>query len=182
MSDYLVDTLVELAGEVAELRRRQSQMHRRGRIDGIRNGGNEVRIKFGEDEDGNPIRSPWIPVTGSNGAVKTRPRYSEGEHVFVDNIDGDWENAEIRPSNHHNEGQSPTQDPNETVIHDEGGARLSFKNGAFIFKVGGVTHTIDQSGITTTGGSIKHDGKNIGSTHVHGGVDPGGGNTAGPEA
>lgn len=34
--------------------------------------------------------------------------------------------------------------------------------------------------ITHTGGTISSNGKNIGSTHTHGGVQTGGGNTAGP--
>lgn len=35
-------------------------------------------------------------------------------------------------------------------------------------------------GLTMEGGSVTHDGKNIGSTHTHGGVQTGGGNTGGP--
>ncbi|MEY0874858.1 hypothetical protein [Providencia manganoxydans] len=32
----------------------------------------------------------------------------------------------------------------------------------------------------SSGGTLKHNGKNIGDTHTHGGVQTGGGNTGGP--
>ena len=35
-------------------------------------------------------------------------------------------------------------------------------------------------GFSVEGGSITHDGKNIGSTHAHGGVEPGSGTSGGP--
>lgn len=35
-------------------------------------------------------------------------------------------------------------------------------------------------GFSVEGGSITHDGKNIGSTHAHGGIQPGGGTSGGP--
>lgn len=35
--------------------------------------------------------------------------------------------------------------------------------------------------VEINGGGVTHNGTNIGDTHVHGGVDPGGSNTAGPE-
>lgn len=45
---------------------------------------------------------------------------------------------------------------------------------------GGQGNTI-QGGFSLEGGSITHDGINIGSNHVHGGVDPGSGTSGGPQ-
>ncbi|MNL17805.1 Bacteriophage Mu Gp45 protein [compost metagenome] len=45
------------------------------------------------------------------------------------------------------------------------------------FKVGGVTMTLDASGLNVTGGSIKHDDVIIDKTHKHKGVVPGLGDT-----
>ncbi|NTA27390.1 Gp138 family membrane-puncturing spike protein [Allorhizobium ampelinum] len=48
------------------------------------------------------------------------------------------------------------------------------------FTAGGVTMAITSSGVEITGGTVKHNGNNIGSDHVHGGVQAGGSNTSGP--
>lgn len=45
---------------------------------------------------------------------------------------------------------------------------------------GGGTATV-QGNVEFTGGTVKHNGKNIGDTHVHSGVQTGGGNTQGPQ-
>ena len=48
------------------------------------------------------------------------------------------------------------------------------------FTCGGTTVVIDAGGVTVTGGKVKHDGKNIGSTHRHTDVLSGPGNTGLP--
>ena len=48
------------------------------------------------------------------------------------------------------------------------------------FKVGGVTMTLDATGLNVNGGSIKHDGVVIDKTHKHMGVVPGTGNSEVP--
>ena len=178
----LIDMIIDLRREVAELKRRQSQASRRGTVHGVRNGGNEVRIKLGEDEDGEPVLTPWLPVSGGNGGARTRHAYTVGEHVMLSNPAGDWEGAEVRPSNFHQGGQSPSSTLGEHVIHDGGGVRIAVLNGKLTVTAGGVTQTVSSAGVETTGGKLTHDGKNIGSSHTHGGVESGGGQTAGPEA
>ena len=47
---------------------------------------------------------------------------------------------------------------------------------------GAPTNYIEFSGggVNIVSGTLKHNGVNIGATHVHGGVEPGGGNTSTP--
>jgi len=45
---------------------------------------------------------------------------------------------------------------------------------------GGVSMALTPGGLAITGGTVTHNGKNIGSTHTHNGVVPGGGNTGTP--
>lgn len=177
------DLLTQLIQEVQEVRRRQSQMIRRGTVHALRKGGNEMQIRYGTDDDGQPLVGPWVPVSGGNGTgSKTRHAYTVGEHVMSFNPDGDWEGAEVHPSNHHQGGQSPSQAQGEHVIHDGGGVRIAVRDGKLTQTAGGVTTVLSSSGWETTGGTMKHDGKNVGSSHTHGGVEAGSGQTAGPEA
>lgn len=86
--------------------------------------------------------------------------------------------------------------PGESALYGPGGARVHMKQDGsiavqsavkvflkapeFEFQAGGVTVKITAAGVEITGGTVKHDGKNIGSTHTHGGVIPGGGSTSVP--
>lgn len=60
------------------------------------------------------------------------------------------------------------------IIKASGGIDVQAAN-SITFKVGGVTMTLDASGLSVEGGSIKHDGVVIDKTHKHTGVVPGGG-------
>ena len=42
---------------------------------------------------------------------------------------------------------------------------------------GGVSVEVSNAGVAITGGKVTHQARNIGSTHIHGGVVPGGGLT-----
>lgn len=80
-------------------------------------------------------------------------------------------------------GDVPAGEGDRVVIGANGGGTiLSFDDSGFYFTVGGVTVAITAAGIAINGGRVEHDGKNIGSTHTHGGILPGGSNTAVPNA
>ncbi len=48
-------------------------------------------------------------------------------------------------------------------------------------KVGDVAHELTKDGQKNTGGKMSHDGKDIGKTHKHGGIEPGAAQTDVPE-
>lgn len=66
-------------------------------------------------------------------------------------------------------------------------AQLRSDDGAMRLELaaGNVLNIVAPGGVNITGnvaitGTLQNNGVNVGSTHVHGGVDPGGSNTAGP--
>jgi phage baseplate assembly protein V len=63
---------------------------------------------------------------------------------------------------------------------DCAGTKVTIDASGVKIEAGGVTWTLTASGETVTGGQISHDGKNIGKTHVHTGVTPGGAVTGVP--
>lgn len=67
-----------------------------------------------------------------------------------------------------------------TVSAEVGGSKFTLSANSFEVTVGGVTMKLSSAGLEVTGGQVKHNGKNIGDTHVHGGVVPGGANTSVP--
>lgn len=54
-----------------------------------------------------------------------------------------------------------------------GGSVLVEATGSIVLKVGGCTLTISGAGFAFAGGTVTHNGKNIGDTHEHTGVVPG---------
>lgn len=79
--------------------------------------------------------------------------------------------------------------PGEVGIYDQSGNRFIIGAGgiismhaaiAFNITIGGVTVVISAAGLEVTGGDVVHNGKSIGSTHTHTGVETGSGSTGQP--
>jgi len=80
-------------------------------------------------------------------------------------------------------GDAPAGQGDKTVIGSvTGGFYFSFDDDGCELKIGPVTFTVTAGGVDITGGTVTHNGKNIGSTHTHGGVIPGAANTDVPNA
>ncbi|MCZ7893313.1 phage baseplate assembly protein [Agrobacterium salinitolerans] len=65
------------------------------------------------------------------------------------------------------------------IVKASGGIEVQAAS-SITFKVGGVTMTLDETGLNVNGGSIKHDGVVIDKTHKHKGVVPGSGDSSVP--
>jgi len=78
-------------------------------------------------------------------------------------------------------GDAPAGEGDRVVIGAHGGsAFMSFDEDGFYFTIGGVSMTLTGDGVTIVGGAVTHNGKNIGDTHEHTGVTPGGALTGPP--
>lgn len=184
--------LVELASRVAELERRFSGTMRHGTVEEVDAATQIVRMNFGKDVDGKPFLSPWIPYAQIAGALKVHTPPSKGQQFTMLSPTGDWQQAVALPMTWSDQNTSPSSNGDENVltygnvratIKDDltqvhvGGTEFEITSGRVLIKVGGVTVEITGGGVSITGGRVEHNGKNIGSTHIHGGVVPGGGLT-----
>lgn len=84
--------------------------------------------------------------------------------------------------------RAPDLASGDIALRDKRG-QMVVLNGEGVTVSGAIKLTIVSAGdieitaggaITLASTSLTHNGKNIGDTHVHGGVDPGGSNTTGP--
>lgn len=125
----------------------------------------------GTDEE--PFLSPWYPHPETG---KTSVPLKPGQIVGVINPSGDPRQGVMFRGGYSDGHKSPNNDMNANVF-DDAGVRVSVANGALRVEAGGVTMTISGAGVSVTGGRVEHDGKNIGSSHIHGGVEPGGADT-----
>jgi phage baseplate assembly protein gpV len=184
--------VVELAARIAELERRFSGVMRHGTVEEVDAGKQRVRLNFGKDMGGEPFLSPWVPYAQIAGALKVHTPPSKGQQFTALSPNGDWQQAVALPMTWSDQNKSPSSKGDENVltyanvtvtIKDDlskvvvGAASLNVASAAVTIKVGGVNVEITDAGVAITGGKVTHDGKNIGSTHIHGGVVPGGGVT-----
>ena len=184
--------VVELAARIAELERRFSGVMRHGTVEEVDPGKQRIRLNFGKDVDGTPFLSPWVPYAQIAGALKVHTPPSKGQQFTALSPNGDWQQAVALPMTWSDRNTSPSSNGNENVltygnvtatIKDGlcevvvGAASLNLTSAAVTIKVGGVNVEVSDAGVSITGGRVTHDGKNIGATHIHGGVVPGGGLT-----
>ena len=168
--------LVELASRVAELERKVSGQMRHGTVEEVDAAKQIVRLKFGEDVDGKPFLSPWIPYAQVAAALKVHTPPSKGQQFTSLSPGGDWQQAVALPLTWSDQNPSPSDKGDENVLMF-GNVRLTVKDDLTEIKVGDVVVKVSGEGVAITGGKVTHDGRNIGSTHIHGGVVPGGGLT-----
>ena len=123
------------------------------------------------------------------GALKVHTPPSKGQQFTAMSPNGDWQQAVALPMTWSDHNKSPSSKGDENVltygnvtatIRDDlcevvvGVASLSVTSAAVTIEVGGVSVEVSSSGVAITGGKVTHDGKNIGSSHIHGGVVSGG--------
>jgi len=108
--------LVELASRVAELERRFSGTLRHGTIEEVDAAKQIVRLNFGQDEDGKPFLSPWVPYAQIAGALKVHTPPSKGQQFTALSPTGDWQQAVALPLTWSKANPSPSQKADEHVL------------------------------------------------------------------
>lgn len=155
--------MTDVYTRIHELERRARNRKRTGTVAEVGSGENagKYRVKL-SDQGGTPYLSPWIrPRTLGAGGVKIDVLLSQGEQVDVHSETGDLVDATIDLSTY-----------SEQYSRENDGAPLHIKIGDSVISASGSelvlqASTIKLSGNIETTGSIKNNGKDIGSTHVH---------------
>lgn len=168
--------VVELAARIAELERRFAGLMRHGTVEEIDHTRHRMRLNFGKDIDGKPFLSPWVPYAQVAGALKVHTPPSKGQQFTALSPNGDWQQAIALPMTWSDQNASPSTADNEHVL-TFGDVRLTIRHQVLEARVGAVTLKVTPEGIAITGGKVTHQDKNIGATHIHGGVAPGSGLT-----
>ncbi len=108
-------------------------------------------------------RSRWLPQIGSQHLLLTMPG-SEQVTSFV-------------PMSHHDNSQNPAANADQTVLYDDGTSRVVIGGGVVELRSGSSSILIEDGKIVINGNILQHNAKNIGDSHKHLGVQPGGGIT-----
>jgi hypothetical protein len=136
--------------------------------------------------DAHGIESKEVPWMQQAGAINEWTPLSEGQRVMLFSPSGDMGRAFILPGGFTDEVKAPHNKGAEkrTTI---GNCVITQSASGFVMSIGGTTFSFTADGFAQTGGnqtheggSQSHNGQNVGSTHVHGGIFPGGADTSTP--
>jgi phage baseplate assembly protein V len=171
--------IARLAARVAELEQRVALSSRTGTVAQVNAAEGLVRLKIGDSSAGGDLLSPWVPYAQTGGALKVHSPPSLGQQMALQSPSGDLAQGLAIPMGFSSANPSPSGDGAAHVI-TFGGATITLNASGLSVVMGGVTFAISGGGVAISGGAVTHNGLNIGSTHTHGGVVPGGASTAGP--
>ncbi|KKX24315.1 baseplate assembly protein GpV [Rhizobium sp. LC145] len=133
------------------------------------------RLRLGGTDD-EPFLSPWYPHPETG---KTSIPLKKGQVVGVVNPSGDPRQGLMFRGGYSDDNPSPNDNMGANVFEDAG-VRVSVAEGALTIEAGGVTFRFSGDGFEQAGGKQTHNGHDVGSTHVHGGVVRGGEYTSVP--
>jgi len=187
----LVTEVRELRKEVAGLRQARLRTLMPGTVKAVK--GSRVEVTLSDDGDEGPVETPelrLINTTGKRGGgVSKFTKLGVGDPVLVVSPDGDVTTASgVMPWVDSDDDPAPGSAEADGDVTESGNAKFEVKDGMIRLTVGGSTITIGASGITingtevtVTGSSLKHNAKNVGDSHTHGGVVPGPASTSIPD-
>lgn len=175
----LVNLLRSIYTRIGELERRVAGQEMRGKVTDVDPEKALVRVEVGKDDDGNPVKSPWVPYKQMAGALKIHSPPSVGQTMAIRSETGDVEQgiAEAFHWSDDNPANSTAGDAHKLTF---GNVTIDLTGDSVVLSSGGVSVTIDGSGLHVTGGTIDHDGVTIDKTHTHTMVVPGGGESGPP--
>lgn len=126
------------------------------------------RIKFGEDENGQPFLSPWYPHPESGGNSSTWMPLSLGQIVGMINPNGDPRQGLLLRGGFSDASQPPSSDLLANVFRAFG-VDATVKDGKLTIK----GDLVVDGNVDFKNGHVKHNDADIGDTHVHGGIERG---------
>lgn len=188
--------------DITDLARRVSNAVLVGRVSRVDHEKARYRVKAGD------IETDWLPFTSARaGGTRTYDSLTVGEQVIAVSPSGDLSQAVIVGALATAETQAATDGAVHRTVFDDGtiidynhdthehrvaladGGSSTVSVGGMTFRlseagmrveIGGFVLDVSAAGLAMTGGQVTHDGKNIGSDHVHTDVVPGPANTGPP--
>ena len=167
--------------------RRLAGMIRVGTVTAVDAGAARCKVSLGGNTE-----TAWLPFPSPRaGAIQVWAPPSVGEQVVVASPGGDTAQGLVIASLASGGSPAPSSDGGAFVV-EIGGSTVTItadginlvSNGSVVdITAGGVAITGDVTiagALAVSGSGVTHNGTNIGDTHVHGGVAPGGANTSTP--
>ena len=171
---------LELYSRVARLEPRLAGMVKHGRVAEVNPEEAWVRLDLGEGDEGK-LLSPKIPYAQFAGGLKVHTPPTVGQQMTWLAPGGDSQQSFAVPLTWSEKNEAPSKSGDENVI-TYGEVRITLDASSVLIEVGGFGLRVSGAGLAMEGGGVGHDGQDIGATHRHPGIMPGGGITSTPIA
>lgn len=170
----LEEQMIAIFSRIGEIERRARNRKRTGKIADVDHKKGLARVELSKP-DGKSFKTGWIPWKEiAAGGIKSHIPPSVGEQVDVVSENGDMTDAIIDMSTPSNENKRPHDGPEAVLVM--GSTRLTISDGAVEI----VSNVTIKGDLSVEGSALTHNGTNVGETHQHDGVLPGGGLTGEP--
>lgn len=167
---------------IDDVARRSAASHLTGKVAMV--DGNMVRLELlpADSRTGKPFLSPWVQVQDAAGATASHTPVAVGDPMRLLSPHGEIGPASLAVRDSHVQDRpNPANAPDEYVLV-HAGCEIRLGSDGLTLKRGGISLTISDTGVRFAGGTIAHDGTDIGASHRHGGVDRGAAQTDTPSA
>lgn len=185
MTGDLIDIVRRMAKEIAGLRLRLAQTIISGTVTEVR--GDRVRLNLGTDD--RPVPSPLVRIARASGhaggGVSAYTRPGIGEPMLLITPGGRvGEHSRAIPGGPVDDHPAPGAAETDGEVTGMGRSRICVRDGEILIECGKArVHLtpdglkIDAGNVAVKGDALSHNGKNVGDSHIHGGVFPGGATT-----
>ena len=171
--------LARLVKRVAELERRLENTVREGPVAEVDPVKGLVRLKVGKGTDGTDQLSPWTPYAQQAGKLKIHTPPTVGQNMMMISAGGEFGQGFAIPVTWNKGNPSPSESGEENVL-SYGDVTIVVKEDSVTASIGGFSVQLSAAGAVWSGGRLEHDGLDIGASHTHGGIVPGGSDTKVP--
>lgn len=177
--NHLPQQIADVYSRISDIERRVRNRRRTGTVKEFDASTGKYRVLLSE-QNGTEYLSPWIGArTLGAGNTKIDVVYAVGEQVDVISENGDLTDAQLDMGTYSE--SNARENGSNTPLHIKIGSTVIEASGSGAkITAGGVTMEITGGGVAITGGQVTHNGKNIGDTHTHTLVTPGGGESGPP--
>lgn len=171
-----MNLIERLIMRVEELERRLNNVVREGRVTDVDAAKGLIRLALAEGESGETVKSPWVRPSENAGSLQTWALPSEGQWMKLFSPGGEiGKNSMALSHSWANDKGQPSSDGSEPMLKS-GSSEIRLKDGQVTINA----TKIVLNGAVETNGTLKNNDKDVGSTHRHGDVVPGGGQTGVP--
>lgn len=178
--DDVTRTIMNLSARIEDVSRRQASMILSGPVAEI--DGNRVRLQLGtaDEATGKPFLSPWVQLQDAAGATGTHFPVKVGDPMRLLSPNGEIGPASLAVRDSHTKDAPNPAEQNSDFVIAYGGGSIVMRDGEVILSGGGASVRLAGGDIDLISGNLRHNDRNVGDTHKHGGVIPGSSNTKEP--
>lgn len=176
MSDQLAREFSFLWKSIDDTQRRLVASQMSGKVAEIK--GKLVRLELGDDDPrtGKKFLSPWVQLQEAAGSTSSNMPVAIGDPMRLLSPNGELgaQSLAMRDS-HTNDAPNPANNDELVIAH--GDCALRMQDGLLLLTQGGAEIRLEAGQSKIKSSKHTHNNKNVGDTHKHGGVLPGGAKT-----